>query len=88
MSLAQKGRTFTDETRKRMSDAQKGKKLTEDHKKKIGESNRGRIKTEEEREALRAYFDETTINLSSLIKKIGKDKVVLISKVIDKIYGN
>ena len=44
--------------------------------------------TEEEREALRAYFDETTINLSSLIKKIGKDKVVLISKVIDKIYGN
>jgi hypothetical protein len=46
------------------------------------------ILTEEEREALRAYFDETTINLSSLIKKIGKDKVVLISKVIDKIYGN
>jgi hypothetical protein len=44
--------------------------------------------TEQEREALRAYFDEVTINLSSLIKKIGLDKVKLLSATIDKIYGN
>jgi hypothetical protein len=44
--------------------------------------------TEEEREALRAYFDEITINISSLIKKIGLEKVKLLSATIDKIYGN
>lgn len=44
--------------------------------------------TEAEREALRAYFDEVTINLSALIKKIGLDKVKLLSATIDKIYGN
>ena len=44
--------------------------------------------TEQEREALRAYFDEVTINLSSLIKKIGLEKVRLLSATIDKIYGN
>jgi hypothetical protein len=42
--------------------------------------------TENEREALRAYFDETTINITSLIKKIGKEKVKMFEKVIDKIY--
>jgi len=44
--------------------------------------------SEEEREALRAYFDEVTINISSLIKKIGLEKVKLLSATIDKIYGN
>jgi hypothetical protein len=44
--------------------------------------------TEEEREALRAYFDEVTINISSLIKKIGLEKVRLLTATIDKIYGN
>jgi len=44
--------------------------------------------TEEEREALRAYFDEVTINISSLIKKIGLEKVKLLTATIDKIYGN
>lgn len=44
--------------------------------------------SEEEREALRAYFDEITINISSLIKKIGLEKVKLLSATIDKIYGN
>ncbi len=44
--------------------------------------------TEAEREALRAYFDEITINISSLIKKIGLEKVKLLSATIDKIYGN
>ena len=44
--------------------------------------------SEEEREALRAYFDEITINISALIKKIGLEKVKLLSATIDKIYGN
>ena len=44
--------------------------------------------TEQEIEALRAYFDETTINITSLIKKIGLEKVRLFEKVINKIYGN
>jgi hypothetical protein len=44
--------------------------------------------SEEEREALRAYFDEVTINISSLIKKIGIEKVRLLTTTIDKIYGN
>jgi hypothetical protein len=44
--------------------------------------------TEEEREALRAYFDEVTINISSLIKKIGLENVKLLTATIDKIYGN
>jgi hypothetical protein len=40
----------------------------------------------EEVEALKAYFDETTINISSLIKKIGLKQVREFEKVIDKIY--
>lgn len=42
--------------------------------------------TEQEIEALRAYFDETTINISSLMKKIGKEKVKMFEKVIEKVY--
>ena len=43
--------------------------------------------TEKEIEALRAYFDETNINITSLIKKIGLEKVKLFEGVIDKVYG-
>ena len=42
--------------------------------------------TKEEVEALHAYFDETTINISSLIKKIGLKKVKEFEKVVDKLY--
>lgn len=42
--------------------------------------------TNDEVEALKAYFDETTINISSLIKKIGLKKVKEFELVIDKIY--
>lgn len=42
--------------------------------------------TKEEVKALQAYFDETTINISSLIKKIGLKKVNEFQLVIDKIY--
>jgi hypothetical protein len=42
--------------------------------------------TKEEVEALKAYFDETTINITSLIKKIGLKKVKEFEAVIDKIY--
>jgi hypothetical protein len=42
--------------------------------------------TKEEAEALRYYFDETTINISSLIKKIGLKKVKEFEKVVDKLY--
>lgn len=42
--------------------------------------------TKEEVEALKAYFDETNINITSLIKKIGLKKVKEFEAVIDKIY--
>jgi hypothetical protein len=42
--------------------------------------------TNEEVEALKAYFDETTINITTLIKKIGLAKVRTFEGVIDKIY--
>lgn len=37
-------------------------------------------------EALKAYFDETTINITSLIKKIGLAKVKEFEAIINKIY--
>lgn len=42
--------------------------------------------TNEEVDALKAYFDKTTINITSLIKKIGLKKVKEFELVIDKIY--
>jgi hypothetical protein len=42
--------------------------------------------TEEEVNALRAYFDETTINISKLIKKIGLKETKKFETVIDKLY--
>jgi hypothetical protein len=42
--------------------------------------------TREEIKVLRIYLDETTINITSLIKKIGITNVRAFEKVIDKIY--
>lgn len=42
--------------------------------------------TKEEVRALRLYLDETTININTLIKKIGLLNVKEFEKVIDKIY--
>ena len=42
--------------------------------------------TKDEVKALRAYFDETTINISKLIKKIGFNETKKFELVIDKIY--
>ena len=42
--------------------------------------------TKEEVRALRLYLDEITINITSLIKKIGLSNVREFEKVIDKIY--
>lgn len=42
--------------------------------------------TKEEIEALKAYFDETNINITSLIKKIGLKQVRVFESVIDKVY--
>jgi hypothetical protein len=42
--------------------------------------------TNEEVEALKAYFDVTTINITSLIKKIGLKKVKELDAVTDKLY--
>ena len=44
------------------------------------------VLNEEEIEALIAYFDETNVNITSLIKKIGLKKVRVFQSVIDKIY--
>ena len=41
---------------------------------------------QEELDALVAYFDETNINITSLIKKIGLKKVKVFESVVDKIY--
>lgn len=42
--------------------------------------------TTEEVEALQAYFDETNINITNLIKKIGLKQVGVFQTVIDKVY--
>lgn len=42
--------------------------------------------TKEEIEALKAYFDGTSINVTSLIKKIGLKQVKVFESVIDKLY--
>ena len=42
--------------------------------------------TKEEVRALKLYLDETTINITSLIKKIGVINVREFEKVINKIY--
>jgi hypothetical protein len=42
--------------------------------------------TKQEVRALRLYLDETTINITSLIKKIGVINVREFEKVIHKIY--
>lgn len=39
-----------------------------------------------ETEALIAYFDETTINITKMIKKLGVKKWREIEAVIDKLY--
>ena len=44
--------------------------------------------SKEEVEALKAYFDETTINMTRLQKKICLDKIRVFDKVIYKIYTN
>ena len=44
--------------------------------------------TNEEVEALKAYFDETTINITSLIKKIGLEDVRIFEAVLKKLYTN
>ena len=44
--------------------------------------------SKEEVEALKAYFDVTTINITSLIKKIGLEKVRKFDAVTDKLYKN
>jgi len=42
--------------------------------------------TKEEVEALRAYFDNTTINLTKLIKDMGLSKTKKFEAIIDKVY--
>tara|TARA_R110000868_G_scaffold285115_1_gene545602 strand:- start:351 stop:500 length:150 start_codon:yes stop_codon:yes gene_type:complete len=42
--------------------------------------------TKEEIETLRNYFDETSINITKLIKKIGLKETKKFEAVIDKIY--
>jgi tRNA A37 threonylcarbamoyladenosine dehydratase len=41
---------------------------------------------QEEIDALKAYFDETNINITSLIKKIGLKKVKVFESIIHKVY--
>ena len=45
--LHMKGRTVTDETRRKIGEAKKGKKLSEEHRRKLSEANKGKHHTEE-----------------------------------------
>lgn len=42
----------------------------------------------EEVEALKAYFDATTINVLPLRKKIGKEVYDIFDKVLNRLYDN
>jgi methylphosphotriester-DNA--protein-cysteine methyltransferase len=42
--------------------------------------------TKDEVKALRAYFDNTTINITKLIRDMGLSKTKKFESVIDKIY--
>lgn len=44
---ANKGKTLSDETRKKMSEAAKGKSFTDEHKRKLSESHKGKIQSAE-----------------------------------------
>jgi hypothetical protein len=46
------GKSFSDETRRKMSIANKGKVLSEEHKEKIGQANKGKPLTEEHKRKL------------------------------------
>ena len=47
-----KGRTFSEETRKKISEAKKGKKLSEEHRKKLSDAMKGHTLSEEHRKKL------------------------------------
>ena len=42
MSEAQKGRTFSEEWKRKLSESQKGKKLSEEAKRKLSEAKKGK----------------------------------------------
>ena len=76
-----KGRTHSDESRKKMSEAQKGKHLSEEHRRKISETNKGHILSEETRIKLseshkgkvpwnkgKRHTEETRIKISAALK--------------------
>ena len=42
--------------------------------------------TKENKKALLAYFDNTTINITNLIKKIGREDTKELENFIDKLY--
>jgi hypothetical protein len=44
--------------------------------------------SKEEVLALRAYFDNISVNLTSFAKKHGRDTTTHLNKAIDKIYKN
>ena len=71
-SLHQKGKQFSEEHKKKMSEANKGKHLSEEHKNKIGEGNRGKQLTEETRkkmsDAKKNMSEETKKKLSEANK--------------------
>lgn len=71
-SLHQKGKQFSEEHKKKISEANKGKHLSEEHKNKIGEGNRGKQLTEETRkkmsDAKKNMSEETKKKLSEANK--------------------
>lgn len=50
-----RGRTHSEETKKRMSEAHKGKTFSEKTRKKLSEANKGKPRTESQLEALRRH---------------------------------
>jgi hypothetical protein len=71
-----KGKVFSEEVRKKMSEGKKGKLLSEEHKRKVGEAAKGRLHSEESKRKIsqsklgKTHSEETKIKCG--IKNKGK----------------
>ena len=59
-SLHNKGKKFSDEHRKKLSEAKKGKFLSEEHRRKISEAKKGKVRSEDTRMKISAAIKGKT----------------------------
>ena len=72
MSESKKGRSLSEETRKKMSEAKKGKSLSEEHKKRIGCAHKG-IKWNDERKRKISGENHASYKIGKQIVQISVD---------------